>query len=74
MWLIWILFVLAATVGLTMAVAAWRGRFPPVLSAVLHGALALSALVLLLIAVTPRGHAARVSGRSSVSPWPPSGA
>jgi hypothetical protein len=55
MWLIWILFALAALVGLTMAVAAWRGRFPPVMSAVLHGALALGALVLLSIAVTAQG-------------------
>jgi len=55
MWLIVILFAAAAAVGVTMAVAALRGRFPPVASAVLHGACAGTALVLLLIAVLAQG-------------------
>ena len=55
MWLIIILFAIAAVVGLTMAVAAFQGRFPPVPSAVLHGIFAATALVLLLIAVAVQG-------------------
>lgn len=55
MWLIWILFALAALVGLALAIAVFRGRLPPVSGAVLHGALALSALVLLCIAVLAQG-------------------
>lgn len=57
MWLIIILFAVAAVIGLTMAVAAFQGKFPPVPSAVLHGLLAASALVLLLIAVLAQGAA-----------------
>lgn len=57
MWLIIILFALAALIGVTMAVAAFQGKFPPVPSAVLHGLLAASALVLLLIAVLSQGAA-----------------
>jgi hypothetical protein len=57
MWLIIVLFALAAIIGLTMAIAAFRGRFPPVPSAVLHGLLAASAIVLLLIAVLSQGFA-----------------
>jgi len=55
MWLIVILFAVAAVVGVTMAIAAFQGRFPPVAAAVLHGAFAGSALVLLLIAVLAQG-------------------
>jgi len=55
MWLIVLLFAIAAVVGLTMAIAAFQGKFPPVPSAVLHGVLAASALVLLLIAVLGHG-------------------
>jgi len=57
MWLIIILFAVAAVIGLTMAMAALQGKFPPVPSAVLHGLLAASALVLLLIAVLSQGAA-----------------
>jgi hypothetical protein len=57
MWLIVVLFAIAAVIGLTMAVAAFQGRLPPVPSAVLHGLLAASALVLLLIAVLSQGPA-----------------
>ncbi len=55
MWLIVLIFALAVVVGLTMAIAAFQGKFPPVSSAVLHGVLAASALVLLLIAVFVHG-------------------
>jgi hypothetical protein len=55
MWLIIILFAVAAVIGGTMGVAAFQGKFPPVPSAVLHGLLAASALVLLLIAVLSQG-------------------
>ncbi|HLJ37937.1 MAG TPA: hypothetical protein VKT54_05970 [Steroidobacteraceae bacterium] len=51
LWLIVLIFAIAAVVGLTMAVAAFQGKFPPVASAVLHGVLAAAALVLLIIAV-----------------------
>lgn len=57
MWLIIILFTLAAVVGLTMGVAAFQGRFPALPGAVLHGVLAAGALVLLLIAVCAQGAA-----------------
>lgn len=50
-WLIVVIFAIAAVVGLTMAIAAFQGKFPPVPSAVLHGVLAAAALVLLIIAV-----------------------
>jgi hypothetical protein len=55
MWLIIGLFAVAAVVGLTMAIAAFRGKFPPVPSAILHGVFAATALVLLLIAVLMKG-------------------
>lgn len=51
MWLIIGIFAVAAVVGLTMAMAAFQGKFPPVPSAVLHGALAATGLVLLIVAV-----------------------
>jgi hypothetical protein len=57
MWLIIILFAVAAVIGVTMAMAAYQGKFPPVPSAVLHGLLAATALVLLLIAVLSQGFA-----------------
>ncbi len=55
MWLIFILFAIAALVGLTLAIVVFRGRLPPVAGAVLHGALAVSALALLFIAVLAQG-------------------
>lgn len=51
LWLIVLIFAIAAVIGLTMAIAAFQGKFPPVPSAVLHGVLAAIALVLLIIAV-----------------------
>jgi hypothetical protein len=57
MWLIIVLFAVAAVIGLTMAIAAFQGKFPPVASAVLHGLFAASALVLLIIAVIAQGAA-----------------
>jgi hypothetical protein len=55
MWAAILIFAVAAVVGLTMAVAAFQNRFPPVGSAILHGALAAAGLVLLLIAVLLHG-------------------
>ncbi|HUO20504.1 MAG TPA: hypothetical protein VMU44_12090 [Steroidobacteraceae bacterium] len=55
MWLIIGLFAVAAVVGLTMAIAAFQGKLPPVPSAILHGVLAAAALVLLLMAVLVKG-------------------
>jgi hypothetical protein len=55
MWLIIGLFAVAVVVGLTMAIAAFQGKFPPVPSAILHGVFAATALVLLLIAVLVKG-------------------
>ena len=55
MWLIIGLFAVAAVVGLTMAIAAFQGKFPPVPSAILHGVFAATALVLLLVAVLMKG-------------------
>jgi hypothetical protein len=57
MWLIIAIFAVAAAVGVTMAIAAFQGKFPPVASAILHGVVAASALVLLLIAVFVYGAA-----------------
>jgi hypothetical protein len=57
MWLIVAVFAIAAVIGLTMALAAFQGNFPPVSSAILHGILAASGLVLLLIAVFVHGAA-----------------
>jgi predicted membrane channel-forming protein YqfA (hemolysin III family) len=51
MWITVLIFAIAAAVGLTMALAVFQGRFPPVASAVVHGALAATGLVLLIIAV-----------------------
>jgi hypothetical protein len=50
-WLIVLIFAIAAVVGITLGVAAFQGRFPPVSSAVLHGVLAAAALALLIVAV-----------------------
>jgi hypothetical protein len=55
MWISVLVFAVAALVGLTMAVAVFKGRFPPVSSAVVHGLLAATGLVLLIIAVFMRG-------------------
>ncbi|HUL47078.1 MAG TPA: hypothetical protein VLV25_08245 [Steroidobacteraceae bacterium] len=57
MWLIIAIFAVAAIVGLTMAIAAFQGHFPPVPSAILHGVLAATGLVLLLVAVFAKGAA-----------------
>jgi len=51
MWITVLIFAIAAVVGLTMAVAVFQGRFPPIASAVTHGILAASGLVLLIVAV-----------------------
>jgi hypothetical protein len=50
-WLIVVVFALAAIVGLTMALAVFKGRFPNVGSAVIHGILAALGLILVLILV-----------------------
>lgn len=55
MWLIIAIFAIAAIVGLTMAIAAFQGNFPPVPSAILHGVLAAAGLVLLILAVFVKG-------------------
>jgi hypothetical protein len=55
MWITILIFAVAAIVGLTMALAAFKGQFPPVASAVIHGVLAASGLILLLIAVVAHG-------------------
>lgn len=57
MWLIIAIFAVAAVIGLTMAIAAFRGNFPPVPSAILHGVFAATGLVLLLVAVLVKGAA-----------------
>lgn len=57
MWLIIVIFAVAAVIGLTMALAAFKGKFPPVPSAVLHGVFAATGLVLLLVAVFAKGAA-----------------
>jgi hypothetical protein len=50
-WLIVIIFALAAIVGLTMALAVFQGKVPNVGSAVIHGILAALGLILVLILV-----------------------
>ncbi len=55
MWITILAFAVAAIVGLTMARAAFKGQLPPVASAVIHGVLAATGLVLLLIAVLLHG-------------------
>lgn len=50
-WLVVVIFALAAVVGLTMALAVFQGRFPNVGSAVIHGILAATGLVLVLVLV-----------------------
>lgn len=57
MWLIIAIFAVAAVVGLTMAIAAFQGNFPPVPSAILHGVLAAAGLLLLVVAVFVKGAA-----------------
>lgn len=57
MWITILIFAVAAVIGLTMALAVFQGKFPPVASAVVHGALAATGLVLLLIAVFGQGAA-----------------
>jgi hypothetical protein len=54
-WITILVFAVAAVVGLTMAIAAFQGKLPPVAGAVLHGILAASGLVLLLVAVFGQG-------------------
>jgi len=46
-----LIFAIAAAVGLTMAVAVFQGRLPPLASALIHGALVATGLVLLIVAV-----------------------
>ena len=55
MWIPVLVFAVAALLGLTMAVAVFKGRFPPVSSAVIHGLFAATGLVLLIIAVYAHG-------------------
>jgi len=50
-WITIILFAIGALIGLTMALAAFKGQFPKVSSAVLHFVFAGTALVLLLVSV-----------------------
>lgn len=50
-WLIVLIFALAAVVGLTMALAVLQGKFPKVGSAIIHGILAATGLVLVLVLV-----------------------
>ncbi len=57
MWLIIAIFAVAAVIGLTMAIAAFQGNFPPVPSAILHGVFAAAGLVLLILAVFVKGAA-----------------
>ena len=52
MWITVLIFAIAAAVGLTMALAVFQGRFPPLASAIVHGVLAASGLVLLIVAVS----------------------
>ncbi|HVP33205.1 MAG TPA: hypothetical protein VMT09_06085 [Steroidobacteraceae bacterium] len=61
MWLIILIFAIAAVIGLTMAIAAFQGNFPPVASAVMHGVLAATGLVLLIVAV--------VQGATGAAVW-----
>ena len=51
MWITVLIFAVAAIVGLTMALAVFQGRLPPIASAITHGALAATRLVLLIVAV-----------------------
>ena len=62
MWAAILVFAVAAVVGVTMAIAVFQNRFPPVGSAVLHGALAASGLVLLFVGV-------RVHGAMGAARW-----
>jgi hypothetical protein len=55
MWITILVFAVAAVIGLTMALAAFKGQFPPVPSAVFHAIFAATGLVLLLIAVVAHG-------------------
>jgi predicted membrane channel-forming protein YqfA (hemolysin III family) len=51
MWITILIFAVAAIVGITMAQAVFQGRLPPLASALTHGALAVTGLVLLIVAV-----------------------
>jgi predicted membrane channel-forming protein YqfA (hemolysin III family) len=51
MWITVLIFAIAAVVGLTMAVAVFQGRLPPLASALIHGGLVATGLVLLIVAV-----------------------
>jgi hypothetical protein len=55
MWLVIVLFAVAALVGLSMAVAAFQDLLPPVPSAVVHGVFAATGLVLLILAIGLHG-------------------
>jgi hypothetical protein len=54
-WIPIVIFAIAAVIGLTMALDVFKGQFPKVPSAVLHGIFAASGLVLLLLAVFVHG-------------------
>jgi hypothetical protein len=51
LWITILVFAIGAVIGLTMALAVFKGRFPPVSSAVLHGLFGATGLVLLIVAV-----------------------
>jgi predicted membrane channel-forming protein YqfA (hemolysin III family) len=51
MWITVLIFAVAAMVGLSMALAVFQGRFPPIASAITHGVLVATGLVLLIVAV-----------------------
>jgi len=55
MWITILVFAIAAVAGLTMALTVFKGQFPPVATAVIHGVFAAAGLVLLLIAVLTHG-------------------
>src|SRR5690242_285334 len=55
LWITILVFAIAAVIGVTMALAVFKGQFPPVPSAVLHGLFGATGLVLLIVAVFVRG-------------------
>jgi len=54
-WITVLVFAVAAVIGLTMALAVFKGQFPKVPSAILHGLFAATGLVLLIVAVFVHG-------------------
>lgn len=63
-WICILAFAIAAVIGLTMALAVFKGRFPPVSSAVLHGLFGATGLVMLAVAVFVHTRRVRRSGHS----------